>query len=244
VRALAKASRANVLRAWQGLGYNRRALHLHATSKQIAQQTRFPRALEGLQSLPGVGLYTASAVLAFSFNKDVPVVDVNVQRVLSRLWKPMKDTHSTLPLPEIVALDREILPRGHSSAWHEALMDHGSTICTKLRPRCEECPVRSDCPSARYLRGIVLERNASTSAEERFFRHPRRIWRGRVLKIIADANGISRAQLLQRVAEDYRTDPADWSDLGSFVRSILASLKEEGFIAAHKGRLTLADGND
>jgi len=243
-RALAKASRSDVLRAWQGLGYNRRALNLHAAAKALAAKKAFPKTLEDLLALPGVGLYTASAVLAFSFNEDVPVVDVNVQRVLSRLWKPMKERQDKLPVAEIVELDRHILPTGKSSLWHEALMDLGSTICTKQKPSCGECPVRGDCPSARYLLGIGPMQKSATSSEERFFGHPRRIWRGRVLKIIADADAISQAKLFLRLAIVYRTDPTDQTDLSAFVRGIIASLRKEGFIALRRGKLILAESHD
>ena len=140
IKKLASASRPDVLRAWQGLGYNRRALNLHNAAKVIATMRRFPKTIEELQLLPGVGRYTANAILAFTHNADVPVVDVNIERILSRWWKPMKHSNEKLPMRDIYKLDAAILPKGKSSAWHEALMDLGSTICTKKNPKCRSVP--------------------------------------------------------------------------------------------------------
>ena len=180
IKKLASASRSDVLRAWQGLGYNRRALNLHNAAKAIAAMRKFPKTLEELQTLPGVGLYTASAILAFVHNADVPVVDVNIERVLSRWWKPMNHSNEKLPMRDIYQLDAAILPKGKSPAWHEALMDLGSTICTKKAPKCAECPVQTCCRSAGKM-SLYAPVNP-ISQEPRYFGEPRRIWRGRILQ--------------------------------------------------------------
>jgi A/G-specific adenine glycosylase len=119
VESLASASSAEVIREWQGLGYNRRALNLHRAAQQVAS-SGWP---DDLSQLPGVGTYTAAAVRRFAFGEDVLPVDVNVERVLRR-------TSATF-----------------SSAAAQGLMDLGATICVARRPRCGACPLSPTCPS-------------------------------------------------------------------------------------------------
>ena len=119
VDALAAASAADVIRAWQGLGYNRRALYLHRAAQQIAAHG-WP---DDLTELPGVGRYTADAVACFAHGRDVLPVDVNVRRVSERT--------------------------GHTftAAAAQALMDLGATVCLARIPRCGVCPLAEECPS-------------------------------------------------------------------------------------------------
>jgi A/G-specific adenine glycosylase len=119
VEALAEAPPADVIRAWQGLGYNRRGLNLHRAAKRIAADG-WP---DDLTELPGVGPYTAAAIRSFALEEDVLPVDVNVERVLRR-------TGATF---------------GASSG--QALMDLGATICIARVPRCDACPLAEACPS-------------------------------------------------------------------------------------------------
>jgi A/G-specific adenine glycosylase len=234
ISALASATRPEILRAWHGLGYNRRALHLHAAAQAIVRDHggRFPREYSELRALPGIGDYTGSAILSFAFRRDVPVVDVNIERVLSRLWKPMKTQEATLPIGDVRELDRAILPTGQSHVWHEALMDFGATICTKRSPKCTGCPLRSVCPSAKFLR------NATTATrvdrEVKHFGHPRRIWRGRILKLISTQEPITVKSLLKSIGESE-------SGFAEFAADIVRRLQDEGFIRSKKGALWLAD---
>ncbi len=236
VKRLAAASRAEVLRAWQGLGYNRRALNLHRAAKIVAAHGRFPKELKELQGLPGVGLYTASAALAFAHNADVPVVDVNIERVLSRLWKPMRHTNEKLPMRDIYELDAAILPSGKSSAWHEALMDLGAMICTKNVPKCSVCPVGLYCRSSGKL--SMKSQTKQISGEQRYFGEPRRIWRGRILQIISKNESLTKRSLASHLKKHYKiADPK----FVPFVISVLLSLTEEGFISqSKKGAIALA----
>jgi A/G-specific adenine glycosylase len=119
IEALAAASRADVIREWQGLGYNRRALSLHRAAQHVAAHG-WP---DDLTELPGVGRYTADAVACFALGRDVLPVDVNVRRVQERT--------------------------GYSftAAAAQALMDLGATVCLARIPRCGDCPLASECPS-------------------------------------------------------------------------------------------------
>jgi A/G-specific adenine glycosylase len=131
VEALAAASTADVVRAWSGLGYNRRAINLQRAARVVAEAGGFPRSVEGLQALPGVGPYTASAIACFAFGAHLTTVDVNVRRVLTR------------------ALERQEAPppAGRAWDWNQALFDLGATVCLARVPRCEICPLARGCPS-------------------------------------------------------------------------------------------------
>lgn len=135
--AMAAAPPADVLAEWSGLGYNRRALNLQAAARVVAQ-SGWPDTATGLEALPGVGPYTAAAVACFAFGEQVPAIDTNLKRVLSR-WVGRALTGSELS-EQAVAL----VPAGQAARWNSAVMDLGAQVC-KPMPRCEACPVASSC---------------------------------------------------------------------------------------------------
>jgi A/G-specific adenine glycosylase len=125
VRTLAQASLAQVLEAWQGLGYNRRAKHLHEAAKAIAAFRRFPRAPEELEKLPGIGPYTARAVAAFAHNENVVFIETNIRTALTHHFFPKR---KVIRDTELLALLTLALPKGKSREWYAALMDYGSHL--------------------------------------------------------------------------------------------------------------------
>jgi A/G-specific adenine glycosylase len=135
----AAASLGDVLRIWQGLGYPRRARNLHAAATEIAASGEFPSTLEALLRLPGVGAYTARAVLAFAFETDAAVVDTNIARVLARVG----GTRLTAKQAQEAA--DAALPHGDSWAWNQCLMDLGATLCRPTTPQCDACPLQAGC---------------------------------------------------------------------------------------------------
>jgi A/G-specific adenine glycosylase len=139
--ACAAAPLGEVVRAWRGLGYNRRAVSLHRAATAVVERHAgaLPADLAALQALPGVGPYTARAVLAFAFEQDVGVVDTNVGRVLAR-WegRPLRPA-------EAQARADALVPAGRSWAWNQALMELGATVCLRRAPHCGACPARSTC---------------------------------------------------------------------------------------------------
>lgn len=145
VRALAEAPESDVLAAWSGLGYYRRARMLHAGAKAIAQRARFPSTREELLSVPGIGPYTASAVASIAYGEPVELVDGNVARVLSRLFALEVDVKSPRGASELWAVAKRELRRDEPSAWNQALMELGATVCTPKKPTCEACPLRVAC---------------------------------------------------------------------------------------------------
>ena len=140
--ATASAPVADLVRAWAGLGYNRRAVSLHRAAGETVRRHSgiLPGTLAELGALPGVGQYTARAVLAFAFEADVGVVEVNSARVLARAV-----AGRPLAAREAQALADGLVPEGQGWAWNQAMLDLGATVCTKVAPRCGGCPLRAGC---------------------------------------------------------------------------------------------------
>jgi A/G-specific adenine glycosylase len=139
--ACARAGPAAVVRAWSGLGYNRRALNLHraATVMVGEHQGRVPADERALRALPGVGPYTANAVRSFAFDAQVATVDVNAVRVLARSVQG-----AGLTVPEAQDLADRLLPAGRAWDFNQSMFDLGATVCLP-RPRCDQCPLRRMC---------------------------------------------------------------------------------------------------
>jgi A/G-specific adenine glycosylase len=137
--ACAAAPLGDVLRLWQGLGYPRRARNLHAAAGKVTELGRFPDTLEGLRSLPGVGPYTARAVLAFAFEIEAAVVDTNVARVLARV------VGRTMTAQQVQHLADALLPAGEPWAWNQCLMELGAVLCRPAAPECSLCPLMAQC---------------------------------------------------------------------------------------------------
>jgi A/G-specific adenine glycosylase len=145
--ALARARPKAVREEWDGLGYYARARNLHALARVVSgtHGGGLPEDPAVLQQLPGVGRYTAGAVACFAFEKAVPTVDTNVRRVLTRVfWGEGRGER------DVWILARRLLPRDGKRAWwfNQALMELGALVCTARKPKCDACPVRSDC---RYI---------------------------------------------------------------------------------------------
>lgn len=147
IEALANAAEEEVLAAWQGLGYYARARRLHAVAKTVIgkHKGKIPNDLEKLLALPGVGPYTAKALLAFAFDQPVEVLDTNIIRVIVRLDNITEaiDTKAGRLLLEEAA--RKLVPQKKGRAFASALMDLGATICKAAEPQCARCPLMHDC---------------------------------------------------------------------------------------------------
>jgi A/G-specific adenine glycosylase len=149
VEALAAATEDEVLREWQGLGYYSRARNLHAAARQIVALGAFPTTIEGLRSLKGVGDYTAAAIGSIAFGLPAAVVDGNVYRVLARHYGISTPINTTEGKKEFTALAQSLLPVRQASAYNQAMMDFGATLCTPSSPRCEACPLMETCTAFR-----------------------------------------------------------------------------------------------
>jgi A/G-specific adenine glycosylase len=145
IEALAAASPADVLRAWQGLGYDRRALNLLRCARIVVTSYggQLPSEVDELERLPGVGPYTARAIAALAFGRPVGAVDVNVRRVLSRVVGGREaGSMSRAAVQEVADL---MVPSDRPGEWTHAVMDIGATFCRARAPRCGECPARTWC---------------------------------------------------------------------------------------------------
>ena len=171
VDALAAAESEQVMQAWAGLGYYARARNLHACAQAVVAQGGFPRSLEGLRELPGIGPYTASAIGAIAFGLPTVPVDGNVERVTSRIFA----IDAPLPgaKPEIAAaaarLGEGAAARARPSDFAQALFDLGATLCTPTNPACAICPWREDC--AARQQGIAAELPRKSPKAARPLRH-------------------------------------------------------------------------
>jgi A/G-specific adenine glycosylase len=181
--ACASSPLADVIRRWSGLGYNRRAASLHASACMIMQEFdgRLPASLPALRRLPGVGPYTARAVLAFAFETDEAVVDTNIARVLARV------RGRSLTAKEVQAAADAVLQAGHAWAWNQSLMDLGATLCMARRPRCTACPLAPLCEWRGGPEIDPADGSAGVSGGQSRFEESDRQGRGRLVRALRTA---------------------------------------------------------
>jgi A/G-specific adenine glycosylase len=180
VDACAGASQAELLEAWQGLGYNRRARHLHGIARAVVDRHggTFPSDLQALLRLPGIGPYTARALLAFAFEQDVGVVDVNVGRVLARTEGGQLDRRRVQELAD------RVVPIGQGWRWNQALLDLGATVCVRRAPGCASCPLRTSCRWRTWGGPDPALGSAGESGRQSRFEGSDRQGRGRLLRAL------------------------------------------------------------
>jgi A/G-specific adenine glycosylase len=164
VATLATASENDVLHAWQGLGYYTRARNLHAAAKQIAAYG-WPNDLSRLR---GVGRYTANAIATFAFDRNVPVVEANIARLLARLTNYEFPVDNAAGVEHLWSTAASLVPKRGAGTYNSALMDLGATTCVSGTPRCNECPVRSFCTA---IEPQLLPRKAPRAAIKRLVEH-------------------------------------------------------------------------
>lgn len=187
---LAKATNEEVIRAWAGLGYNRRALMLRDASREIIARG-VPTTIESWRAIKGIGPYTSSAISAFAQKKRVMPIDTNIRRVLGRLLlgKPFPQPEDDELIQKHV--DVFLSVRGDYFNVPQAIFDLATDICQKS-PKCAKCPLRRECPSAKkFLSGqvVIPKQMVKKSVESKHNEkpHPDRIYRGRILKLVREA---------------------------------------------------------
>lgn len=224
--ACASASLGDVLRAWRGLGYNRRAANLQRAAGVIVRDHdgRVPSGLTELLALPGVGAYTARAVLAFAFEADVGVVDTNAGRVLSRAV-----AGRPVPAREAQGLVDAMVPAGRAWGFGQALLDLGAMVCMSAAPRCTECPIRRRCRWAARGGGLPdpARGSAGVSTRQSPFRGSDRQGRGRLLNALR-TGPLPPAAL---------ATAAGWPDDPARARRVAGALVTEGLAVRDAGGL-------
>ena len=157
VERLARAREAEVLRAWSGLGYYSRAKNLRRAAGEIVarHEGQFPPSLEAALALPGIGRYTAAAVLSIAYDAPLAVLDGNVARVLARLGAIRGDLRAPRRWRQLEETAQRLLARRAPGDWNQALMELGETVCAPQVPRCAECPVQRWCRA--YARNLTFK---------------------------------------------------------------------------------------
>lgn len=186
---LAASSPGDAVRAWERLGYPRRALNLHSAAVAITQQHGgvVPSAVEELLALPGIGQYTARAVAVFAYGKRHPVVDTNVRRVLARAIDGQGDAGPASNTRDLAAMAAQ-LPVGDEDArvFNAAAMELGAIICTARAPRCEVCPIAAQC--AWRSAGYPAYQGTRRAVQKKYEGSDRQV-RGLILAALRDRSG-------------------------------------------------------
>jgi A/G-specific adenine glycosylase len=238
LEALAGAPTAEVIRAWAGLGYNRRAVNLQRAARAVLAEHGgvFPRELAALRRLPGVGPYTAGALACFAFEQDVTFLDTNIRRVVRRA---LADPGAEPGDGELLALAQAALPPGRGWAWNQALMELGALVCTAAAPACWRCPLRPYCRDYAARRAAderaleapwpTIARPARRLAEKREgpFAGSSRWYRGRIVASLRDlppGASLPLAELGPRVKPDYTPEDLPW------LRGLAEALARDGLI--------------
>ncbi|MDE3107836.1 MAG: A/G-specific adenine glycosylase [Acidobacteriota bacterium] len=226
-RALAAAPLDEVLRAWAGLGYHRRARNLWRCAQEITERHDgdVPSDLDELRALRGVGPYTAAAVASFAFETRVAVLDTNVGRVLARCV-----ANRRLTGPEATQLAHALLPRRDVARFNQAMLDLGATFC-RARPRCATCPLARVCAWRRAGGEDPAPFSAGVSRAQPRFVGSRRQLRGQVLAALREGPA-TEATLRVAVDEGLRPD----------LSSVLDDLARDGLARVARGRWRLAEG--
>jgi A/G-specific adenine glycosylase len=215
VHSLAAADELQVLRLWEGLGYYRRARQLHAASRKVVSEFagQFPEDLESLQSLPGIGRYTAGAIASIAFDQRAPILEANTIRLLSRLIAYREDPLKAAGQRVLWQTAADILPQADVARFNQALMELGSLVCTPADPKCEKCPLSAVC--AAHAAG--LERKIPQAKAKQTYTELREA------AVIIHRNG---SVLMRECGEGER-----WAGLWDFPRF---GLESEGPLFAHE----------
>jgi A/G-specific adenine glycosylase len=228
VAACASSSVGDVVDAWHGLGYNRRAVNLHRAAVLVDERHHgvLPDDLESLLALPGVGPYTARAVLVFAFEHDVGLVDTNAGRFVARAL-----TAASVTVREAQQAADAAVPRGHAWAWGQAVFDLGAAVCTKRAPACGACPIAGSCAwaLAGFPQPDPVIGSAGVSRGQSTFAGSFRQGRGRLVAALR-AGPIAAESVA--LAAGWPDDPARADDaVASLIADGLAVIGDDGCVS-------------
>lgn len=185
VKALAAAPMDRLLKVWEGMGYYARARNMHRAAQQIARAHggRVPDTLDELSALPGIGPYTAAAVLSIAYNHSHAVVDGNVARVLCRVFLIRQDPSASLTKRALERIADALLPRGRASVFNQAMMELGALVCTPRSPQCPVCPIQTLCAACAQGDPASLPVRSPKKPKPHYHVSAGIIWRGREVLI-------------------------------------------------------------
>lgn len=182
VNDLAQAPTARLIRAWAGLGYNRRALYLRQAAGSIAKLGRFPTEVGELQKLPGIGPYTAAAICSFAFNQDVALVDTNIKRIFELLVFG----DGGVSEKELRKIAQAFLPKGHSRDWHNALMDIGSIIAKERGAKAQQTALTTLFPTLKQFKLPEVSDLPLVRPKQSNFKTSKRYFRGQIISLLRE----------------------------------------------------------
>jgi len=219
--ALAESSPADAVRAWQNLGYPRRALWLHSCAVTIVAEHNgeVPSDVDALLRLPGVGPYTARAIAVFAFRAHEPVVDTNIRRVIARAVHGESDQGPPATTRDLADMTALLPPPDKSPEFNAGMMELGALVCTSRNPSCDECPLRKSC--AWRAAGYPPSDSPRRRPQAKYEGSDRQA-RGAVLKVLRErSDSVSRSSLT-----------SVWADRAQLHRAIL-TLLDDGLVVAH-----------
>jgi A/G-specific adenine glycosylase len=206
--AIAAASPADIVRAWGKLGYPRRALNLHAAATRIRDEFggEVPRDVDALESLPGIGSYTARAVASFAFGQRVPVVDTNIRRVLARAVLGIAEPEPPRNKADMDLME-SVLPADavESVAVNAGVMELGAVFCTARTPNCGECPIAEQCAWA--LAGFPANAGRTRTPQAKYEGSVRQA-RGAILALARERAHITDTDIVVAVPDPAKRDRA------------------------------------
>jgi A/G-specific adenine glycosylase len=222
-QALARAPKPEVIKAWGGLGYPRRAIRLYESAKLIAHNHggKVPRERAELLALPGVGDYTAAAIAAFAYGEPTLVLDINIRRFFGRYFDGVEYPTSSPSLAER-KIRSELIPKNRGDTWAAATMEFGALLCTSRAPLCDRCFLATDCAwnAAGFPRSEIKRQPSFVGSD--------RQCRGVVMKHLRENSSASRTQLKKLWHEDSQLEKA------------IATLLDDGLIEKSGKKLALA----
>lgn len=193
ISALAAAPLSAVLKTWEGLGYYARARNLHKAAQLIVAEHggNFPSDLSRVRKLPGVGPYTAAAILSIAFNQDHTVLDGNVNRVLCRVFRIDEAPKSKKGKKTLQELSESLLAQGQAGTFNQAIMELGAIICTPVNPKCDQCPLVVLCSAKKLGEQHLFPIRVPRKARPHFLVAAAVIWKnGQVLIARRPENGL------------------------------------------------------
>jgi A/G-specific adenine glycosylase len=249
LEALAAAPTAEVIRAWSGLGYNRRAVNMQRTARAVLEEHggQFPRDLPALLRLPGIGPYTAGAIACFAFEQDVGFMDTNIRRVVQRLFVGPEEAGLAGEV-QLQALAQAAVPGGRGWHWNQAIMELGALICTAAAPACWRCPVRTFCRAYATRRAAdeqlfsaeqpVVPRPKRRVAERREapYAGSNRFYRGRAVEALRElppGQALALHDLGGRLKLDFGADDLPW------LQTLVEGLARDGLLVIEDGAARL-----
>jgi A/G-specific adenine glycosylase len=252
IEALAAAPTAEVIRAWSGLGYNRRAVNMQRTARAVLEQHggQFPADVATLRQLPGIGPYTAGAIACFAFEQDVAFMDTNIRRVLLRLFVG-SEKDDVASEPSLLTIAQAAIPPNRGWIWNQAIMELGALICIATTPACWRCPVQAYCRDYATRRALDEQAFDSVIGVEEPAR-PRRIaerreapyagssrfYRGRIvetLRQLSPGQALSLDALGQRIKEEFCDADRPW------LRRLVEGLARDGLLLLEAEAVRLPD---